>query len=156
MKTKDVSITGMTCSACALAVERSVKKLPGVASATVNPATEKLTVVYDEAQVADADVKASVIGAGYGVAEEVTTKSVVIPVRGMTCASCVAAIERAVRKLPGVASVAVNLATERADVTYDPTVVRLSAIKQAITSAGTGCPQPRPVSPDPPLATETE
>ena len=136
MKTKDVGITGMTCSACALAVERSVKKLPGVASATVNPATEKLTVVYDEAQVADADLRASVVGAGYGVAEEAVTKSVVIPVRGMTCASCVAAIERAVRKLPGVASVAVNLATERADVTYDPTVVRLSAIKQAITNAG--------------------
>jgi len=136
MKTKDVGITGMTCSACALAVERSVKKLPGVASATVNPATEKLTVVYDESQVAEKDVAASVVGAGYGVVLEATTKSVVIPVRGMTCASCVAAIERAVRKLAGVTSVSVNLATERADITYDPAVVRLSAIKQAITNAG--------------------
>ncbi len=136
VKTKDVGITGMTCSACALAVERSVKKLPGVSSATVNPATEKLTVVYDESQVADTDLKASIVGAGYGVVEQVTTKSVVIPVRGMTCASCVAAIERAVRKLAGVTSVSVNLATERANVVYDPAVVRLSVIKQAITNAG--------------------
>jgi Cu+-exporting ATPase len=136
VKTKDVGITGMTCSACALAVERSVKKLPGVSSATVNPATEKLTVVYDESLVADTDLKASIVGAGYGVVEKVSAKSVVIPIRGMTCASCVAAIERAVRKLAGVTSVSVNLATERADIVYDPAVVRLSAIKQAITNAG--------------------
>ncbi len=54
----------------------------------------------------------------------------------MTCASCVARIEKAVGRLEGVASVAVNLATERADVLYDPQTVRLSEIKRAITALG--------------------
>ena len=104
MKTKDLGITGMTCAACAVAVERSVKKLDGVVSAAVNPATEKLTVEYDEARVDDEALKASVVKAGYGVAQSSGAKTVVIPVRGMTCAACSAAIERALRKTPGVTS----------------------------------------------------
>ncbi|RIE13753.1 heavy-metal-associated domain-containing protein, partial [Candidatus Cryosericum odellii] len=109
MKTKDLGITGMTCAACAIAVERSVKKLDGVASAAVNPATEKLTVEYDETRVDDEALKASIEKAGYGVAQPSAAKTVVIPVRGMTCAACSAAIERALRKLAGVTSASVNL-----------------------------------------------
>lgn len=86
MKTKDLGITGMTCAACAIAVERSVKKLDGVASATVNSATEKLTVEYDETRVDDGALKASIEKAGYGVAQPSAAKTVVIPIRGMTCA----------------------------------------------------------------------
>ncbi|MHB8070749.1 MAG: heavy metal translocating P-type ATPase [Candidatus Cryosericum sp.] len=136
MKTSDMKITGMTCAACSIAVERSVRKVQGVASAAVNPATEKLTVQYDESLVGEADLVASIEKAGYGVAASPALKTVVIPVRGMTCASCVAAIERAVRKLAGVASVSVNLTTEKATIAYDPSVVRLSALKNAITAAG--------------------
>ncbi|HWQ21953.1 MAG TPA: copper ion binding protein, partial [Clostridia bacterium] len=136
MKTRDVGITGMTCAACAVAVERSVKKLDGVISAAVNPATEKLTVEYDETLVGDDALKASIVKAGYGVAEQSAAKTVVIPVRGMTCASCSAAIERALRKTPGVTSASVNLATEKATVAYDPSLVRVSALKRAITAAG--------------------
>ncbi len=66
----------------------------------------------------------------------ITGKEVTIPVGGMTCASCASAIERAVRKLPGVDSVSVNLATEKALVSYDSAQLRLSEIKQAITKAG--------------------
>lgn len=63
-------------------------------------------------------------------------KNVIIPIEGMTCASCSAAVERAVRKMPGIASASVNLATERAAIAYDPEKVRLSEIKQAISKAG--------------------
>jgi Cu+-exporting ATPase len=63
-------------------------------------------------------------------------KEVTIPVGGMTCAACASAIERTVRKLPGVDSVSVNLATEKALVSYDSALLRLSEIKQAITKAG--------------------
>ena len=54
----------------------------------------------------------------------------------MTCASCSARIEKVVGRLDGVAEVSVNLATEKADVSYDPARVRLSAIKKTITDAG--------------------
>ena len=64
------------------------------------------------------------------------SKQVTIPIGGMTCASCSAAVERAVGKLPGVKSVSVNLATEKASIVYDSATVRLSEIKQSITKAG--------------------
>src|SRR5450756_579636 len=136
LKTEDLGITGMTCAACAIAVERSVKKLEGVVSAAVNPATEKLTVEYDETRVDDEALKLSIEKAGYGVAQPSAAKTVVIPVRGMTCAACSAAIERALRKLAGVTSASVNLTTEKATIVYDPALVRVSALKNAITAAG--------------------
>src|SRR5450830_464744 len=136
MKTKDLEITGMTCAACAIAVERSVKKLDGVASAAVNPATEKLTVEYDETLVDDKVLKASIEKAGYGVAQPSGAKTVVIPVCGMTCAACSAAIERALRKLASVTSASVILTTEKSTNAYDPALLRVSALKQAITGAG--------------------
>ena len=68
--------------------------------------------------------------------EEQAKKEVTIPVGGMTCAACVGAVERSVRKLQGVESVSVNLATEKALVAYDPESLRISEIKAAITKAG--------------------
>ena len=107
LKTKDLGITGMTCAACAIAVERSVKKLDGVVTAVVNPATEKLTVEYDEARVDDEALKASVEKAGYGVAQASSAKTVVIPrawhdVRSMlggyrTCSAASSPASRALR-----------------------------------------------------------
>ncbi len=123
MKTKDLDITGMTCAACAVAVERSVKKLDGVVSASVNPATERLTVEYDETLVGDEALNASIVKAGYGVAQLPVAKTVVIPVRGMTCAACSDAIERALRR-PRRQGAVVNLATERPP---SCTIRRLSA-----------------------------
>ncbi len=134
--TEELGISGMTCTACATAVERSVKKLNGVVSAVVNPATEKLTVQYDASCTNSDSIASAVVGAGYGVVQQSAAKTAVIPVRGMTCASCSAAVERVLRKLTGVQSASVNLATEKATVTYDPSLVRVSALKRAITAAG--------------------
>ncbi|MGO9410712.1 MAG: heavy metal translocating P-type ATPase [Spirochaetia bacterium] len=136
MKFEEITITGMTCASCSARVEKVVGKLPGVSAASVNLATEKLHLEYDEGQVTFEGVKKAVEEAGYGLERQEETKHVVIPVEGMTCASCVAHIEKAVGKLEGVAGVTVNLATEKADVTYDPARVRLSGIKKAITDAG--------------------
>jgi Cu+-exporting ATPase len=55
---------------------------------------------------------------------------------GMTCAACSARVEKALRKLDGVESATVNLATEKATVVFDPRTVRLSGIKEAVTKAG--------------------
>jgi Cu+-exporting ATPase len=74
--------------------------------------------------------------AGYGIAEKESSKRVVMPIQGMTCASCSARIEKVVGRLDGVREVSVNLATEKADILYEPSRVRLSAIKKAITDAG--------------------
>jgi Cu+-exporting ATPase len=126
----------MTCAACAQASERAVKKLPGVEEAAVNFTTEKLTVKFEDGKLGVDEIAAAVAKAGYEAVEDRAEKEVTIPIGGMTCASCSAAVERAVRKLPGVAFVSVNLATERAFVKYDPSSLRLSGIKGAITKAG--------------------
>jgi Cu+-exporting ATPase len=57
-------------------------------------------------------------------------------IRGMTCASCSAAVERSVGKLPGVQSVSVNLATDKARIEYDASGLRVSEIKRAVERAG--------------------
>ncbi len=141
---EELKVTGMTCASCSSRVEKVVGKLAGVELASVNLATEKLRVQFDEARVSVAAVKKAVETAGYGIAEPETIKRVTIPIGGMTCASCTARIEKVVGKLDGVLRVSVNLATEKADVQYEPTRVRLSGIKKAITDAGY---QPREVDP---------
>lgn len=137
MAKRTFSITGMTCAACARAIERSVSKVDGVKSASVNFATEKLTVEFDEGKVDLSRIKEAVEKVGYGVQDdESTRREVIIPIGGMTCAACAKAIERAIKRLPGVDEVSVNLATEKARVVYNPAMVRLSEIKQAIIKAG--------------------
>ncbi|HET6450947.1 MAG TPA: heavy metal translocating P-type ATPase [Spirochaetia bacterium] len=136
MKTEELTVTGMTCASCSARVERVVGRLPGVLKATVNLATEKLHLEYDEGALAADAVRKAVEGAGYGLQEPEKAKHVTIPIEGMTCASCVMRIEKAVGRLDGISKVAVNLATEKADVDYDPVRVRVSAIKKSITDAG--------------------
>jgi Cu+-exporting ATPase len=65
-------------------------------------------------------------------------KQIVLPVTGMTCANCVATIERNVKKIPGVSGTTVNLATERAAVSFDPDKASISGIVQQIKKAGYG------------------
>ena len=66
------------------------------------------------------------------------TKQVVLPVTGMTCANCVATIERSVKKLDGVKNTVVNLASERAVVDFDPTALSLESIIGRIEKSGYG------------------
>ena len=135
-KKKTLAIEGMTCAACSKAVERSVSKLDGVSNASVNLITEKLDFEYDENKINIDEVKESVKKAGYEAKEIKLYKEVIIPVDGMTCASCSSFVEKSIKKLEGIENVSVNLATEKAKVNYDPSIIRVSAIKQAIIKAG--------------------
>ncbi|GHV73824.1 copper-translocating P-type ATPase [Spirochaetia bacterium] len=135
MEAQTLSIGGMTCAACAARIERTVKKLPGINTATVNLASEKLFVEFDNTIQVTA-IKDAVIKIGYDVLEKPASSQVTIPIGGMTCAACSARVEKAIRKVPGIESVSVNLATEKATVAYDPHTVRVSAIKEVIEKAG--------------------
>ncbi|MBP7095874.1 MAG: copper-translocating P-type ATPase [Spirochaetia bacterium] len=136
IKALDLKIQGMTCASCAQASERAVRKLGGVAEASVNFATERLTVSFDDAALGVDDIKAAVAKAGYEAVDDRSEKEAVIPVGGMTCASCSAAVEGALSRTAGVKLASVNLATERATVRYDPALTRVSALKDAIRKAG--------------------
>lgn len=65
MKSK-FSITGMSCSACSAAVERSVKKLDGISSVGVNLLANSMTVEFDETKTDEQKIIDAVVGAGYG------------------------------------------------------------------------------------------
>lgn len=134
MAEKILKIEGMTCAACAKAVERSSRKLDGVTEANVNFATEKLNIKFDEAKLSVADIQAAIEKAGYKALTETTNKT--LKIEGMTCAACVRAVERAVKKLDGIESANVNFATENLQVSYDASKLRISDIKGAITKAG--------------------
>jgi Cu+-exporting ATPase len=131
-----LKITGMTCASCAARVEKVTGRLPGVAAASVNLATEKLNVAYDDESVSLEKIQEAVARAGYQAAPDVALKEVIIPIAGMTCASCAARIEKVVGRLAGVAQASVSLATEKGVFTYDPAQIRLSQIKAAIQKAG--------------------
>jgi Cu+-exporting ATPase len=109
----DIGIGGMTCASCAGRVERALKKVPGVTGVAVNLATERARVSFDAPTPEAAAAVVEAIGrAGY----EPRRDELDLEVEGMTCASCVGRVERALRKVPGVAEASVNLATERARV----------------------------------------
>ncbi len=124
--THTLPVSGMTCASCAGRVERALLKVPGVASASVNLANEQVRVESSEADLA-ALIEA-VQKAGYGV----PVQSLELAIDGMTCASCVGRVERALLKVPGVRSAAVNLASERAHVE----VLGPPALIRAVEAAG--------------------
>jgi Cu+-exporting ATPase len=136
MAKETLKINGMTCASCAKAVEKSVGKIKGVKSANVNFATEKLNVEFDDASVSMDDIKKAVKDAGYSAEEDIELREVTIPIGGMTCASCAAAVEKEIKKLKGIEEVNVNIATEKANVKYNPYETRISEIKSAIKKAG--------------------
>jgi len=124
----------MTCASCAQTVERTLKKTDGVENANVNFATERASVSFDPAQVDMNTLIQRIDSAGYGVAQA----TIDLPISGMTCASCVRNVERALQKPIGVLSVNVNLATEKATVTYLPGAVRRPDLVKAVEAAGYG------------------
>lgn len=134
MAKKNVKIEGMTCTACARAVEKATSKLEGVNEAAVNFATEKLSVDYDETSVSFKQIQDAVAKAGYRALSDEVTKT--FRIEGMTCGACAKTIERVTSKLDGVSSSSVNLATEKLVITYDSGKVRPSMIKSVIKKAG--------------------
>jgi P-type Cu+ transporter len=132
---KQYQVTGMTCSACASAVKRSLSKLDGVENADVNMATERVNIFLDS-EVSFDVLKATVEKAGYGLEEIKKAKEVTLMVEGMTCASCSSAVERSLKKLDGVEIASVNLATNKATIKYDGSKVKIAELKKAVEKAG--------------------
>lgn len=135
-----IDIVGMTCASCTSGVERRVKELPGVSAVRVNLLTNSAVVEFDGSLIVAADVVNAIEDLGYD-AKLVPTASgeftvLQVDVTGMTCSSCVATIERAMKEHIGVRGISVNLVTGVAEVTYDPSVVGPRDIVQAIEDLG--------------------
>ncbi|MCV0415692.1 MAG: heavy metal translocating P-type ATPase [Brevundimonas sp.] len=121
-------IEGMTCASCVGRVERALGKIEGVKTVSVNLATERADITLNTPVPSD-QLVAAIQAAGYDVPATVTE----LAVEGMTCASCVGRVEKALRAVPGVSEATVNLATERATIRG---VAETSALVAAVAGAG--------------------
>ncbi len=128
----DIPITGMSCASCATNIQDTLSGMPGVSGASVNFAAERATVQYDPLKVSVDDFLGAIKDLGYGA----TATKQTFPIKGMTCASCAARVQKALGSLEGVLSAGVNFATERATVEYIPSQVGIREFKRTVKDAG--------------------
>ncbi len=125
-------IQGIDCASSAQALERVIKKAKGITRVSVNPITGQANITFDSSQTSVSKLVQVIHESGYRTGFATT----IVPVSGMTCASCVTAIEKALTKTPGVLSASVSLGSESAHVTYLPAKVDTAGLHRAIESAG--------------------
>ncbi len=130
----NLRVNGMHCASCVRTIELSLKELDGIKDAKANLTSETVLVKYDETKVGINEIIKTIEELGYNVVRE--KRTAMIKIGGMHCASCVKTIEVAVKELPGIFDVNVNLATEKAKVEYDPNLVDMDDIKRGIEEFG--------------------
>ncbi|WP_026679264.1 heavy metal translocating P-type ATPase [Fictibacillus gelatini] len=130
-KRVNVGITGMTCSACAVRIEKVLNKMEGV-EANVNLAMEKASVAYDPEKTSFEMIEQKIEKLGYGIAKE----KVELDIEGMTCAACSARIEKGLKRMSGVSNAAINLAGETGIIEYDPAAVTVDELLAKIEKLG--------------------
>ncbi|WP_283246017.1 heavy metal translocating P-type ATPase [Bacillus suaedae] len=131
-KTISFQISGMTCAACSTRVEKGLNRVVGVEQANVNLTTEKATISYESDKVDLEQLTEKVEKLGYGV----QLKKAEFDVIGMTCAACSSRIEKKLSKLDGVQQVNVNLAMEKATISYVEGSTQPSTMKEAVKKIG--------------------
>lgn len=124
-------VEGMTCASCVGRVEKALKAVPGISTASVNLATERADITLTDSGDALSAVRA-IESAGYSVRHEITE----LAIEDMTCASCVGRVEKALAQTPGVIEAGVNLATERARIIHFAGVVSVADLEAAVVKAG--------------------
>jgi P-type Cu+ transporter len=130
-KETNLDITGMTCSACAVRIEKVLNKMDGV-DANVNLAMEKASVKYDPDVTTLTDIEQKIEKLGYGVTKE----KVELDISGMTCAACSTRIEKSLNRMEGISKASVNLTGETGTVEYNPAVVSIEDMLMKIEKLG--------------------
>ncbi|GBE27742.1 copper-exporting P-type ATPase A [bacterium BMS3Bbin03] len=128
----EIPIIGMSCASCAVTIEKSLKDVAGVQKASVNYANQRAHVVYDAQKITSPDLLKAIESAGYQTGGAVLR----IGIKGMSCASCVDKIEKALKEIPGVLKATVNPGTEEARIEYLPEMIQLAEIKKTIKDLG--------------------
>nr|CAD1835131.1 unnamed protein product [Ananas comosus var. bracteatus] len=134
------SVTGVTCAACAGSVEKAVKRLPGIHDAAVDVLNNRAQVIFYPAFVSVEEIRETIEDAGFEATliEEDIKLVCRLQIKGMTCTSCSSAVESALRAVPGVQKAAVALATEEAEIHFDPKLVKINRLVEAVEGIGYG------------------
>ncbi|MBP0495794.1 heavy metal translocating P-type ATPase [Pararoseomonas indoligenes] len=142
-------VEGMDCASCVAKVEKAVTHLPGVTDVTVNLMAERLGATLAPGGATPAAVEGQISALGYKAtrldAPAAASPEFAWHVDGMDCASCVAKVEGAVKRLPGVSDVAVNLMAERLTLRLEPGQTDPAAVEHTISAIGY-TPRPLPAS----------
>ncbi len=126
-------IKGMSCASCVIHVSKALESVSGVESVTTNLLTGNATIrLYGDREVSIELLAKALNNVGYGVAD----KRMTLNVGGMTCASCVAHVSKALEAVPGVEAASINLATERATVEFVQGSVAIADLRHAVEDAG--------------------
>jgi len=137
----ELPVGGMSCAACVNRIEKGLVQVPGVIRASVNLATERATVEYDPESASSGEILSTLTKVITDLGYSVKTEKVTLPIAGMTCASCVARIEKALKGQAGIIQATVNLASEKATVEYVPFQVKPGDLKQVIREIGYEVPE---------------
>ncbi|WP_132255088.1 heavy metal translocating P-type ATPase [Methylobacterium segetis] len=124
-------VSGLSCASCVGRVERALAALPGARDVSVNLASGRASLVLG-APGAPGEAAEAVAAAGYAIPQAET----VLRVEGLTCASCVGRVERALASVPGVSTASVNLATAEARVRHADGLVSAEDLVAAVEAAG--------------------
>ncbi|KAK9202954.1 hypothetical protein WN943_013207 [Citrus x changshan-huyou] len=136
------AVMGMTCSACAGSVEKAIKRLPGIHDAVVDVLNNRALVLFYPSFVNEETIRETIEDVGFQatlIQDETSDKSTQlcrIGINGMTCTTCSTTVEKALQAIPGVQNVRVALATEAAEVHYDPKILNYNQILAAIEDTG--------------------
>lgn len=130
-------ISGMSCAACAVRIEKILNKVDGVKKANANFAIEKATVEFEDHLTSSSKISEAVKKLGYEAIMEGDKKEakVELKISGMSCAACSARIEKKLNKFDGVKAT-VNLATERANIEYDSSKIKSTDLIKSIEALG--------------------
>lgn len=126
----NLSITGMSCAACAERIERVLNRQAGV-SASVSFANEKASITLQPDSPSPHQLVEIIRKAGFDIADQHLTLSL----QGMSCVACAARIEKVLNKANGV-SATVNFAAARAHITYTAGIETVDSLIQRIERAG--------------------
>jgi len=131
LNTITVEIEGMSCASCVGRAQKAILAVKGVREAAVNLASETGHIKFD-APANIETITGALATAGYPARQA----NVTLDIEGMSCASCVGRVERALKNAPGVLEARVNLATETAQIEYITGASTPAALVEIVTAAG--------------------
>ncbi|HOJ92070.1 MAG TPA: heavy metal translocating P-type ATPase [Dictyoglomaceae bacterium] len=136
-KKVELPISGMTCASCALRIENALKELDGIQDVNVNLSLERAEILGEDVNISE--IKKRIEDIGY----EVITSKAILPIVGMSCASCAKRIEDAVRNIDGVVKADVNFAKEELYIEYIPSLTSYKVVQKVIKNIGYEALEPK-------------
>jgi len=136
LQKKTLAVKGMTCASCAARIEKVLSSREGIKAVAVNLAAETMEIEWDDAKLSLDDISGQVKGLGFELEIPASEVALDLAIKGMTCASCSARIEKVVSGLEGVRTMQVNLAAETGVTVFDPNIISKRRILETIAGLG--------------------